>query len=160
MTVATSVDHIVPRPAPNRTPSPIAALQGKAARIGAGVQGALWHGIVADDEILEAVAVRRQLDERGDALLRSLIDGLTRAAAVAKRERAYELHSLLVDFTATAILIGELDDAEDTHDDLIEGAAAGSRVSLRRANVDLGALLGQKLGIDLDADIGCDLVLP
>lgn len=160
MTVATSAPTIVPRSAPNRTPPQrtVEPLQGTPARIVAGVQGALWHGLVADAEILDAVAVRRQLDQRGDAIRRDLIDGLGRVASMAKRAGQYDLHSVLVDLLAAAIVIDELDDAEDTHDDLIAGAATGSRTWLMRGNVDLAALLGQKLGVDLDADIHCDLL--
>ena len=129
-----------------------APLQGRHAREVSRSQGLVWHGIVSDREILEAVAVRRRLDERGDALLVSLVDGLGRLAGTLKRERQYEAHSLAADLTAVALLIAELDDAEDTHDDRIEREAGGSLTALGLANAIHGLLLGQtEAACDLDA---------
>lgn len=140
MAVAPTATAIVAEPGPERA---IAPLQGKHAYLVADAQGHVWHGLVADGEILQAVMVRRQLDERGDALLKDLLRGIRRAACIAKRERRYELHSLLVDLAEKAARIRELDDAEDTHDVLIRSAAEGSQQSLGKANGTLGVLLGQ-----------------
>lgn len=152
MVVSRSADPSVPRPTPIREIAPVTG--GQAHAVGRS-QGLLWHGIVADREIIDAVEVRRRLDERGDALLAHLVAGLQTAAAESKRARQYDLHSLLVDLAATAVLIAELDDAEDTHDHRIREHAEGSLASLGQANTIHAALLGQA-----GADVPLDLVLP
>lgn len=108
---------------PDRITPPIPLVRGAAARPLVRAQGHNFTAIVANLDVQGHQHTGAELDAEGDVLRDRLADKLTVAAALAKREGAYQTHARLVEAIALVRRLNELDDGEDYH--LIAEASAG-----------------------------------
>ena len=83
------------------------ALGRNAARTVAKSQGHVFASLAGTGAVQEHASVQEIIDRRGDTLMAAHRAGLSRAAELAKRAGAYEVHSLLVDLIASAALLAE-----------------------------------------------------
>jgi hypothetical protein len=125
---------------PNRTTVPI--VSGAIAYRVADAQGHEFGAIIAAQTTADHQQTGAIIDAEDDRLRDRLADKLTVAAALAKREGAYETHNVLVAAIAIVRRQNELDAARDHH--LITEASTGvSRIldSTYRATAVLESLL-------------------
>lgn len=119
-------------------------LHGTQAQMTAASQGLVWQGIGGTTAISGHVETADHIDARGDRLMAAHRQQLARAAAMARREGAYQTEAMLHELIASAAELAQLDDYEDHHRREISGHAAGTTGSLRQASALQSALLGHK----------------
>lgn len=125
-------------------PTTVTPLVGTPARQVARLQGHVWLATAAHTEIGERVEIIDTIDARGDALMSAHRRLLARAARMALLEGAVQTHAMLVEAVASATLLAEWDDAEDTHRGEIGDAADDGERAGRAANAVCVLLLGQR----------------
>lgn len=120
-----------------------APIVGTPARKLASAQGYCWETAGETHAIIERTEVIEAIDAQGDALARRHLQMLHRAAAMARREGAYQTEAMLHERIAEFVRICEFDQHEDDQRRHVKTHAVGATASVLRASAQIGAVLGQ-----------------